>query len=187
MKLSKELLKEIYDFVDANLKAKIENEVPEMKPTLEEWKWYRHKNCNTLVFFQGLDVETYGFYHPKKSEPIFEVCNNWSTDVDVWQLATREEVGTALVNEAKRKYKGKKVKCIHFGESLVNFDNLEKIKYHDDGCLRLYADNRCICIFDNGTWATIINEPTEKELLIEKANKVEAELIELKKEINKLS
>ena len=177
MKLSKKLLKEIYEFVDENLKAKIEIEVPGMKPTLEVGKWY--KSHARLVFRTG-DDNNYGF------------CRGgiWKTDlfcyeVNNWKLATPEEVKTALVNEAKKR--GFKEGVKYSFENCKNITAIGSLSFNFQGELNdLYFKDSVSFIFKKGTWATIINEPTEKELLIEKANKVEAELIELKKQINEL-
>ena len=173
MKLSKELLKEIYEYVDENLKAKIENEVPKIKPTLETNRWITEKNHNTWIIYVKEDNTAYGISaygnwfnsDVKKFKDCLENTNN--------RYATPEEVETALIAEAKRKYNGKKIKCNHILDISVNFNDYTKIELNADNCLRLYTDRNCICIMGyNGTWATIITEPTEKELLIEKLNEL---------------
>ena len=180
MKLSKELLKEIYNAVDENLKAKIENEVPEMKARLEVGKWYKH---NKFLLYAIDDTHWYGFDHGAHWEDNVSYTNLLHDNY--LQLATPEEVETALVNEAKRRGFKEGVKCI----SLLSPDGEEILKsdfQFQSNNLWIDSNEYKCCIFKNGKWATIINEPTEKELLIEKANKVEAELIELKNQINEL-
>jgi hypothetical protein len=182
MNLSKKLLKEIYEFVDENLKAKIENEVPEIKPTVEVGKWY--KDSKFLLYIID-NTHWYGF-----DSGGYWRDNVWYLNLlndRILLLATPEEVETALFNEAKRRGFKEGVKCVSLvaPEGKETFKSNFQFEFHLN---RLWVDSnkyKC-CIFDNGKWATIITEPTEKELLIEKANKVEAELIELKQQINKL-
>jgi 7-keto-8-aminopelargonate synthetase-like enzyme len=172
MKLSKELLKEIYNSVDENLKAKIENEVPKMKARLEVGKWYKH---NKFLLYAIDDTHWYGFDHGAHWEDNVSYTNLLHDNY--LQLATPEEVKTALVNEAKRRYNGKKVKCNHSRNNQVNFNDYEKIELSFDNCLRLYTDRNCICIMDyDGTWATIINEPTQKELLQKQVDELKRQI-----------
>jgi len=194
MKLSKELLKEIYEFVNETLKAKIENEVPEMKTTFEVGKWYtplneyQGKAMVCIINIDDFNNVGYGFdFKGNYLTENYSIIGN--TNPKGYRLATPEEVETALVNEAERRGFKEGVKYSN------NWVGYERISFVDSSDFRMGANGfgfQTLCqsgndwIFKNGTWATIINEPTEKELLIEKANKVEKELIELKKQIDLL-
>jgi hypothetical protein len=185
MKLSKELLKEIYEFVDENLKAKIQNEVPEMKPKLEYNRWLKDDNHPNWLWGYDNEGNVYGFDSNVKWIEIKAEGNPNSYNN---RYATHEEAETALVNEAKRRGFKEGVKCV----SLIAPEGKETLKSNFVfefylNRLWVYSNKYKCCIFKNGIWATIITEPNEKELLIDKANKVEAELIELKKQIEKLS
>ena len=189
MKLSKELLKEIYNSVDETLKAKIEIEAPEMKAKIEIGKW---QNIETVQGFKFIHFVTeiedetilgYGFNFELNIYYNNSVCI--LDEIKSISDATPEEVETALVNEAKRRGFKEGVKCI----SLLSPDGEEILKsdfQFQSNNLWIDSNEYKCCIFKNGKWATIINEPNEKELLIEKANKVEAELVELKKQINEI-
>jgi len=181
MKLSKKLLKEIYNSVDENLKAKIENEVPEINPKLEVGKWY--KSTDGMLFnFQGkysrfYDSGAYGF----------TVSKNWYENLGIgieeileYELAKPEEVKTALIAEAKRR-------GFTFGKYFKELQDEENggLIERSGKCGKWveFKDNKLFVIgygrwkiFDNGTWATIINEPTQKELLQKQVDELKRQI-----------
>lgn len=204
-----ELIKEIYQAVDDNLKRKIEIEVPELRPTLEVGKWYRinWRDGEIDLFFAKEIKEDRMFFYDNyyrngnlleqriHSLDISELFEDVRRNIE---LATLEEVKTALVKEAKRRGFKDGVK---FNAISVRNDgrNLGCTAICDwDFCLLLNnlqirtpentwkTNNSNPIIFDNGTWATIITEPTEKDLLIEKLNELKGKASELETQINKL-
>ena len=189
MKLSTELLKEIYNAVDQNLKTKIENEVPEIKPNLEVGKWYKNNEYPNLVYLEkhtkerdltnefGTFAIGYGFtfndFPEWSNELIFANVRNFT-------LATPEEVETALINEAKKRgfTFGKYFKEL---QDKGNGGLIEK----SGRCGKWFEfkDNKLFVIgygrwkiFDNGTWATIITEPTKKELLQKQVDELKRQI-----------
>ena len=108
-------------------------------------------------------------------------------DLDEVVLATEEEVKTALVNEAvKRGFElGKKVKWNFEGSEGYKRSNITKDDFEyfvNKNKLELSYG----VVFDNGKWATLITEPTEKELLGNKIKDLEKNLEEVKSLYNKL-
>jgi hypothetical protein len=184
MKLSTELLKEIYNAVDENLKAKIQIEVPEIKTSLEANRWITtdlYMNEKWLVYVNP-DGSYYGFDTNGNWFTVKKTSYNPLTDFNN-RYATPEEVETALINEAKRRgfTFGKYFKELQDKE---NGGLIEKSgrcgKWFD------FKNNKLFVIgygrwkiFDNGNWATIINEPTQKELL-------QKQVDELKRQIDAL-
>jgi len=137
---------------------------------LEVGKWYKYQNC--LAFILELEEEddfiAYGFLGKKW----YDKCSHWTNGFFGWKLATKEEVETALINEAKRRgFKvGSKFKNIvksDLGRTCEIITSKFRFDYHrntlDDP--RGYG-----LIFDNGVWAEIIQpkqmtkEEIEKEL-----------------------
>lgn len=179
--VSKEFILEAHKEACSTLKAKIENEFKELFPKveLEVGKWYKHKysDCDYLINYQGNGLG-HGFFNGTYSE---NWCFGKQRINEGAELATKEEIETALSNEAKSKYKGKKVKCLHFATKKL-FNDIVDLKFQEDGCLRAYTNNDCLCLFDNGKWAEIISEPIELtiEQIAEKFG-VEVEQIKIKK------
>lgn len=177
MKLSEKLLKEIYNAVDAELKTKIEIEVPEIKPKLEVGKWY--KSVGGLYCVTDIEndlVSAYGFENGNWRESgTFKMCFAVN---DI--LATPEEVETALIAEAKRRGFKEGAKCVSllrpYGyETLFKYFDFE----FDLNRLWIDSDDYKCCVFSNGKWATIISEPTQKEIL-------QKQVDELKRQIDAL-
>ena len=176
MKLSKELLKEIYNFVDEKVKAKIEKEVPEMKPTLEVGKWYKALWNNKNEYLVLIDkilknsIETNGFNIYENSEyKYLPFAVNYDYK---WQLATPEEVETALKNECIRlgiwdnpniicAWQNKQIKC-----STIKVFSINKNEFWGE-----YG-----CLFNNGKFATPITEPTQKELLQKQVDELKRQI-----------
>ena len=189
MKLSTKLLKEIYNSVDENLKAKIEIEVPEIKPSLEVGKWYKNDKYPNLVYLEkhtkerdltnefGTFAIGYGFTFNDSpewySQLIFANTRNFT-------LATPQEVETALINEAKRRgfTFGKYFKELQDEENGSLFDKSGKCgKWFEFKNNKLFVIGHGRWkIFDNGTWATIINEPTQKELLQKQVDELKRQI-----------
>ena len=184
VEVTTELIKEVHNQVSTDLKQRIEKELPDLFK-LEVGKWYKHTSFGKLMgVFNGEygNGITYGFnYDGDFSEKLgFHREDNFI-------LATEEEVKTALVNEAvKRGFElGKKVKWNFYGSEGYKCSNITK-----DWFEYFVNENRlelsCGIIFDNGKWATLITESTEKELLGDKIKDLEKNLEEVKSLYNKL-
>lgn len=178
-----ELLKRVHKEVGAELKKAIELEVPEVKGRLEANRWI---TCNRvpdwLIYYDIKNNKTYGFRG--NSGLWYEINGKDSCFNDIEnRYATPEEVETALIAEAIRR--GFEEGITH---TVTNGENLPTAKSNrfafDEIPNKLLFNNWSI--FQNGTWATIITEPTEKELLIEKLNELKEKAIELETQINQM-
>jgi hypothetical protein len=141
-----------------------QDKLDNFKEKLEVGKWYivYHHNGSLNVLFNLKDCKDkeangYGF-----DEGVWcDYDTNWTnTDNDKLTLATDQEVGDALIKEAKKRgFKdGVKIKCLNpniEGEYILNtqFDSL----YMEDGDLWFGSEE----IFMNGKWAKIIEEIPE--------------------------
>lgn len=187
VEVTTELIKEVHNQVSADLKQRIEKELPDLFNKLEVGRWYK-KPCGILFNFQGKysycsDSGSYGF---GPSTKWYENIGIGLDESDKYILATEEEVKTALVNEAVKRgfVKGitfKSVEPNQDGEQIIKIDS--DIYYSNSGGY-LYAS--CGYLFKDGKWATLITEPTEKELLGDKIKDLEKNLEEVKSLYNKL-
>jgi hypothetical protein len=135
-----------------------------VKNELELNRWYKSKKLNDVfIRLEDNDKGRYGF----------DSCGWYKTNdsnkgisTEYWQLATPQEVETALKNEAVKRGFVKGALCnnsnIHNSKTnnnKIDFDYMEFI----DNELRLYKNNDSNCyyqIFNNGVWAEIIKEET---------------------------
>jgi len=191
-KITLELLKRVHKEVSRELKEAIELEVPEVKPSLEIGRWYivhsRSFLIDALVFYDDATETHYGFNHEANWTASYSNLNNIiSGEI---RLATPEEVETALVRHFG--FLGFKFGCylnnsnIHGGKFKNSKKNEGYFKFIDNE-LRLYENESLwFVVFKNGTWAEIITEPTEKELLIEKLNELKEKATELETQINQM-
>ena len=192
VEVSVDFIKEAHQSACANWKQRIEKELPDLFNKLEVGKWYKINRNRlddkiALVLFQGNGVKTYGFCHSGEWSDDYGSYDTFINTSYIHTLATEEEVKTALVNEAvKRGFElGKKVKWDFNGFEGYKCSNITKDNFE-------YFLNKnklelsCGIIFDNGKWATLITEPTEKELLGHKIKDLEKNLEEVKSLYNKL-
>lgn len=143
---------------------------------IEVGKWYKCLDMGNLIYYKSDNQDNYGLSYYKKE---------WSNDLIMqkaykFKLATPQEVETALIQEAKKRgykkdievvdiYNGKTEKDTTIISS-NNFD-YEIIKagsIQGDMALR---DSDGNIIFHNGTWATIIETPTDIITIFEKYGK----------------
>lgn len=187
VEVSVDFIKEAHQSACANWKQRIENELPDLFNKLEVGKWYKYKEkgADWWLGFIKEDFKYYGFYDGLWFDESQDTLTNKRKES--YSLATEEEVKTALVNEAvKRGFElGKKVKWDFNGFEGYKCSNITKDNFE-------YFLNKnklelsCGIIFDNGKWATLITEPTEKELLGHKIKDLEKNLEEVKSLYNKL-
>ncbi len=180
VEVTTELIKEVHNQVSTDLKQRIEKELPDLFNKLEVGKWY--KSSGGCLFNYQKNDNVYGFFIDGKW-----TFKNWEWIGNNVILATEEEVKTALINEAvKRGFElGKKVKWNFEGSEGYKCSNITKDDFEyfvNKNKLELSYD----IIFDNGKWATLITEPTEKELLGDKIKDLEKNLEEVKSLYDKL-
>lgn len=190
--VSKDFILEAHESACSTWKTKIENKFPELFPKveLELNKWYKNKKWEGSLFFY--DGETnkengshcgYGFTYNHEWVD-FSKNGNWNIN-DGYELATKEEVETSLIAEAKKRgllNKGVMVKSAYSQiKETINGLNL-KYSELENSLYSNYGVKDSICLFHNGKWAEIISEPIELSLdeIAEKFN-VDVSLIKIKK------
>lgn len=174
--LTKEQLIEIAE--NGSLVKELFPDVFEVK--LEAGKWYKHYldfyKANVLFLFNGkYETKSNG-----KSYPCgigFNTDGKYCDDEKGWtnltniEPATAQEVETALVNEAKRRYTNEKVLAFNLDLMCGNPKSvkLDLKKSHLDSNNRLWvnAGEYNAIVFKNGKWAEIIQTPIEVIKLIE--------------------
>jgi len=134
---------------------------------LEVGKWYKHKELEYFFCFNG-SYEHYSQYGFTRV--------GWSINIssDKCHLhnfipATEEEVETALLNECKKMYKGNEIKCLYGSDEPVNKD-FNKWSF-DLNSNKMHTQPDCMggkLVFDNGKWATIIEQ---KEMTVAEIEK----------------
>ncbi len=165
--VSKEFILDLHkDVVWPTVKAKIEKAFPSVfvKDELEVGKWYKSPEFGSSLFrvtkINGNYATAYGFnfvgkWQDEKDEFAFSHLENKT-------LATPEEVETALINEAKKR-------GLYGNISIITpYDGTER-RLKDNGSKFNYFENEKECyltyygwrVFQNGKWATIIEQPTK--------------------------
>ena len=177
--VSKDFILEAHKDACPTLKAKIENEFKELFPKveLEIGNWLKDDtNPNWLMYRDGENI--YGF----------DVRGNWfnrsnksyaiqSQD----RLATKEEVETALINEAKRRglVDGAKIEQVKYGgiRTLRN-TGADYTYFEKDDYMTYFGWT----VYSKGEWSEVVSEPIELTLeqIAEKFG-VEVEQIKIKK------
>jgi hypothetical protein len=163
--VSKDFILEAHESACSTWKTKIENQFPELfsKVKLELNKWYRFKS-GTLGYFQGFGKASYGFHFDVWD--YFEdhrwFCNKEEMH-KIDRLATKEEVETALIAEAKKRgldKQGIRIECLEtLKVELSHNNNFACFNYNNNG---IYYNG--IKVYKNGKWAEIVSEPIELSL-----------------------
>lgn len=168
------------------IKADLKNWFPKaFEKELIVGKWYKHRIHEYIFCFNG--------QYEDKSQYGFSPYGEWRTDASSAKrhlchldLATEEEVESALIAEAKRRGYKKGVTCLFGFAKVKRTISTNKIKwdtnYIGEGHLSMGTD----IIFKDGRWNEII--PTEKTVIphekalkiIAKKLKVSPENIEIK-------
>lgn len=156
-------------------KQDIQDKIDKLKneTTIKVGNWYKgsyNDNRNIIFYAREIDEDEdiigYGFVENGWSyNAIFS--NLDSETMKTIKPATNEEVEAALIKEAKRRgfLKGVKSKCLE--DLQIETIKEEKYEYteHTDGdkCLWVqasdYGNGFNLCVFNNGKWAEIIQEP----------------------------
>jgi len=196
VEVSVDFIKEAHQSACANWKQRIEKELPYLfKNNLKAGDWIK-MTSDYCSLKSGMVFQIIGKQHEFISGDYYVVAHSvFGIDISNYLapsskrfvLATEEEVKTALVNEAvKRGFElGKKVKWNFYGSEGYKCSNITKDWFEyfvNENRLELSSG----IIFDNGKWATLITEPTEKELLGDKIKDLEKNLEEVKSLYDKL-
>ena len=175
--------------------------IPEAFETkLEVGKYYIHKIHNDLINIAEInekdEIKFYGFdydetentsrFIDERNSPLFY---GYGKDFKNWRLATEEEVSEALINEAKKRYSNKKVRCLDTN-NIIEIDFNEFTYYEDVNGLYAF-DNDLeteIEIFKDGIWAEIIEETNtfDKDYLDNKITEIHSLLGDIKQYVNQL-
>jgi hypothetical protein len=158
--VSKEFILEAHNEACSTWKRKLEEQFPGVfvKDELEVGKWYKASNGCLFNFIKNENRFNKGFG--------FASSMNYYDNFQEYEVtkcipATPEEVETALINEAKKRgFEYNNFKCL----KLPNFthENCKKLKYSKkDNTLAFTNCKKRNIVFDNGKWATIIEQPTE--------------------------
>ena len=163
--VSKEFILEAHKSACSTWKRKLEEQFPSVfvKDELEVGKWYKngdagYSNSIACVFeVSKEDKDAFSGYGFGRNGKWVEDFNfGWASYN--WIPATPEEVETALINEAKKRgfEEGVKYEELHIKGRICEIKG--NIKYHKSSeDLR----NDGWCLFHNGKWATIIEQPAE--------------------------
>jgi len=154
------LIKSLYKSADYERKEKIKECFPEVFE-LPSTGWLKNKFTSSIYFRTGLS-SGYGFLATFRTWVDSFSEKNFDTCPGDWQPATKEEVETALIEEAKRRGV--------WDCPMVDINGVAWrkgfLKYNE---LFLFKGNKLWSqyglVFDNGKWATPIEEetPNEKE------------------------
>lgn len=133
----------------------IENSIEweEVKETLSNnWYKYEQNPANWWLGYINEDFTYYGF----NGGEWFDCEGIKLSDTSYWRytLATKKEISTYLINEAKKRYKvGDKVKSVLSNNDYV-LREIDFVYLEDENSLN--ADG--VRLFHNGKWASIIKE-----------------------------
>ena len=176
VEVTKEFVLEAYNNACNEWKQRIEKELPELfKDRLEVGKWYKGKYqglicCTSL---NGLDKECFTGYGLHSGEWVGledEGSDAWIINCYKTE-ATKEEVETALITEAKKRgfKKGVKFNSVGLGRNNIATCNPKLLYWYDDDSaysgISLECGDGTGMIYSSGKWATIIEQV--KEVTIE--------------------
>lgn len=174
--VSKDFILEAHKDACSTWKTKIENQFPELfsKVELEVGKWYKASN-GSLFFLKDKDKDFYKGYGFTKSMTYYDDFREYLRTKCI--LATKEEVETALIAEAKKR--GVWETPIIDTKNKVRKNKLYSDYFDESDNLLWSSYGR---VFHDGVWAEIISEPIEISLdeIAEKFG-VDVSLIKIKK------
>jgi len=144
-----------------------------LTPIKEELKlntWYKaRQSYHNQLCFKVDDGGGYGFVNNGWSSCL--MCSNPRD----WVEASQQEVEQALIAEAKKRYGGKKAKCLHDClefDYTKNFDTLD-LQEHCN-VMRYYNNSNltgsCGCIYAYGQWAEIQKSVLDQPSIAIKVN-----------------
>jgi len=159
--VSKEFIMQAYKDACTGWKNKIESEFPDLfKAKLVNGNWYWHPdNTGFLMCWSGNygESDSYGINHAGEWSNILHSYKSYN-----YIQATDKEVEEMLINEAKKRGFVEGVKYISAWNDVVCEYSKNLIYDSVKNCLSGYNGNNCI--FQNGKWATIIEQHKEMTL-----------------------
>lgn len=156
---TKEFILEAHKSACEGWKTKIEKEFPDVFKNQYN-KWYKHSYKGIFFFTDyrcGYGIDSDGGWHISPSSGI---------DSGQWTPATDTEVSEMLKKEAEKiGYKAGNFKCLenwHKNTSHIWHYTTSPEYVFQNGLLWIYNIGMfAYCIFKNGKWATIVEQPTE--------------------------
>lgn len=124
---------------------------------LEVGKWYKHLGLpNVMVYCGNNSDDNYGF----DIEGVFENRIAAPKYAKCWKPASPEQVKSALIKEAERRYPAKsRVDSLGGAKDVPAYPYEFSFKYMPELNILRTSDD-CL-LFDNGKWAEIIEQPKE--------------------------
>lgn len=128
---------------------------------LESGKWYKNLENGILVCIEEVidfnTVKGYGFL----------VSKEWCNDNEEWELnkyekATKEEVKSALIEEAEKRGFREGVRVQSLNGITHKFTLTEFWHIDSEGAIWFRGSDQNGIIFENGKWAEIIEQPIER-------------------------
>lgn len=143
----------------------INHKFPELfKFKLEVGKWYKNR-YGSIVCYQG---ESKGFGCTRSGRWCYNAVWGFNSDHYNWTQATDKEVEEMLIKEAKKRgfVEGVMFDCVVSNRTKCELKTTVWQYFEERN---LFSTNYSQYIFNNGKWATIIEEPLE--LTVEEISK----------------
>lgn len=164
IKATEKQLKHIYDVLEKEeigyLQQTMNEWFPELfQPKLEVGKWYRFKRSGSLTYYQGENIESYGFHCTSNK---YVKSHSWHIPTAETELkpATESEVFEALRNEAVKR-------GLTIGSTIKwpsEFARPFKVEFYRLRGGQLYVNDINICFNTDGKWAEIVEQPEEQSI-----------------------
>lgn len=179
--VSERFIREAYGEACAKLKAKIENEFPDLfEVKLEVGKWYKNLTLEgSYMLYSGFTDGRYYNSIGVSSNGIWHDLGCWSID-DGYALATKKEIESMLWKEAEKRGIDKDTKIVSHADNNVpcnDSDGGYSIGYYHESD-RLW--NSRGCIYHKGKWAAPLKENNS---LQQEIDSIQKQLDELKAKI----
>ena len=168
-----ENLEELNPTTEKMKKAKIDL-IALFEEELKVGFWYKNiKKSLNVIYLESGNKDSFECYGFSDSGKWMGLMNRSAFNCGHYTKATHQEIETALINEAKKRGFEKGVKYLSAWRG-KNCTYPENLNYDSErNCLSGRFGNNCI--FQNGTWATIIKpkQMTQEEIEKELGYKIE--------------
>lgn len=140
-----------------------------IKKEFEVGKWYKDTYYGNVYFVTETRIDGGVRFYGLNGNNDWVECDSYSRSaIKNDRKATNKEVETALIKVARKR--GFKEGVVVVNEK-GNKDNIEEYFWYGNGILKNCGFTDNIILFDNGKWATIIEEPKVKEMTMAEVNK----------------
>lgn len=164
----RQLLKNNEEGNDQLISADLKSWFPSVFAELRVGRWYYvdrgRKESRALVLFQGHGVDTFGFCHDWEWTEDYGSTDTFKKPNYDYTMATYEEVGNALIEEAVRRgYKNGNHDCLLMPN--VTHKDTDEVFYFNDITERLHIgeSGSSNIVYTNGKWADILETITLEE------------------------